>query len=254
MMTEKDFRHHSGEEDEADSEGSWAISYGDMVTLLLSFFILFFTTDPASEKEKQLQSELLTRLTQKDAGAMKASFEEIKRVPAQVSSFEIQDRGTPDHGVEKGMKSTGSLKVVKNGSQLLIEFPGVSFFGSGDTDLTNEGKKALKEFTSVYLPFSGKHSLLINSFTDSKKVRSVVGRRFRDNLELSALRSISALRYLNRSGIPMAEMRLGGHGEFRSTLRALAASNKEASTKETTKLHRKVVLVIQPQGKEGLKL
>lgn len=25
-----------------DSDGSWAISYGDMITLLLSFFVIFF--------------------------------------------------------------------------------------------------------------------------------------------------------------------------------------------------------------------
>ena len=48
--------------DEVDSEGSWAISYGDMVTLLLAFFVLFFTVDPAVEKEEQLKDSLITAL------------------------------------------------------------------------------------------------------------------------------------------------------------------------------------------------
>ncbi|MDW8190842.1 MAG: flagellar motor protein MotB, partial [Pseudobdellovibrionaceae bacterium] len=28
-----------------DSEGTWAISYGDLLTLITSFFIMFFTAD-----------------------------------------------------------------------------------------------------------------------------------------------------------------------------------------------------------------
>ena len=33
-----------------DTEGSWAISYGDMITLLLGFFILFFSLEPETKK------------------------------------------------------------------------------------------------------------------------------------------------------------------------------------------------------------
>ena len=42
MKTLRKYRQLATEEGEIDSEGSWAISYGDMITLLLTFFILFF--------------------------------------------------------------------------------------------------------------------------------------------------------------------------------------------------------------------
>ena len=35
---------------EEDSEGTWAISYGDMITLLLSFFVIFYNADFKAKK------------------------------------------------------------------------------------------------------------------------------------------------------------------------------------------------------------
>ena len=37
ILVKKNRRIHQ----EEDSEGSWAVSYGDMITLLLSFFVIF---------------------------------------------------------------------------------------------------------------------------------------------------------------------------------------------------------------------
>ncbi len=48
---------------EVDSEGSWAISYGDMVTLLLTFFILFFSLDSTPQKYTAIQDALVSALT-----------------------------------------------------------------------------------------------------------------------------------------------------------------------------------------------
>jgi flagellar motor protein MotB len=47
---------------EIDTEGSWAISYGDMITLLLSFFIIFFSTDQEKDRMKAMESALLVAL------------------------------------------------------------------------------------------------------------------------------------------------------------------------------------------------
>jgi len=47
---------------EIDSEGSWAISYGDMVTLLLTFFIIFFAADKF-KMQKALKLDLMEKQT-----------------------------------------------------------------------------------------------------------------------------------------------------------------------------------------------
>ena len=48
--------------DHTDTEGTWAISYGDMITLLLSFFVIYFSTDFTEKKEKELNTGLIENL------------------------------------------------------------------------------------------------------------------------------------------------------------------------------------------------
>ena len=56
-------RRHNDEMDiTVDSEGSWAVSYGDMITLLLSFFVLYFTVDFEAQRDEQLKGAMLVEL------------------------------------------------------------------------------------------------------------------------------------------------------------------------------------------------
>ena len=49
-------------ENDQEFEGSWAISYGDMLTLLLAFFILFSSINKRDQEQGALKSALLTTL------------------------------------------------------------------------------------------------------------------------------------------------------------------------------------------------
>ena len=55
-------RLKKGFDENIDTEGSWAISYGDMITLLLSFFVLFYTVDPQAEKQQSMQDQIAAEL------------------------------------------------------------------------------------------------------------------------------------------------------------------------------------------------
>jgi hypothetical protein len=89
-------------------------------------------------------------------------------------------------------------------------------------------------------------------------VKKEPGKRFEDNLELSALRSVSTMRVLEKAGIPFGLMRLGGWGELHQTRknieRATAAVAPQTQPSERATplgkgdpLSRKVVLVIEPE-------
>lgn len=229
-------------EEEVDSEGTWAISYGDMVTLLLTFFIVFFSVNPSNEtahKARALQTALLDVLNERSAKttAGRAGVED---------KLAIGDK--PESGVAKHIaeKLKGQAHVV--GDHLIVEFPNVSFFPSGKTELTKEGRAALDEFVKLYLPFAGQNKLSIRAYTDPRALRA--GRRAHDNLELSALRSVAAMRVLQSSGIPLARMRLSGFGEHVTTQRELASLRPEdlQQTDATNRLARKVVLVIESEA------
>lgn len=235
-------RQHS-EGQEVDTDGSWAISYGDMITLLLAFFILFFSTDPERDRLKLMEQSLIIKLDSTYKAKTESSARGNERNPA--SEVLAADLMGPEQF---------KAKVYKVGERLIVEFPRTSFFGLGKIELTKEGERELGGFVAKYMPYAGNYVLGIRAFTDNKKVLNVSNRRFKDNLELSALRSVAAMRVLQKNGVPLSRMRLGGYGELNLTAEDLARAVKDEPdyVSNGIALARKVVLVIEPEMKEDL--
>jgi flagellar motor protein MotB len=229
-------RRRSTDHFEVDTEGSWAISYGDMITLLLSFFILFFSTDSEKDRLQAMEASLLVKL-------------ENRTKPDLVS---VHQPGQ-DPQFDPTLINHLAASVHKVGQKLIIEFPKVSFFDLGKVELTKMGKHQLKQFVDLYMPYAGNYIVGIRAYTDNKKVRPG-GNRFQDNLELSALRSVATMRALQSLGIPMNRMRLGGYGELRMTAEDLgrAIASVPDYDRNGLALARKIVLVIEPEPKETL--
>ncbi|PIU00274.1 MAG: hypothetical protein COT74_04895 [Bdellovibrionales bacterium CG10_big_fil_rev_8_21_14_0_10_45_34] len=230
-----EFEESSAEE--PDSEGTWAISYGDMITLLLGFFVLFFSFDPSQTKQAGVTQAIIQAIS---TNVEKNSSE---RSPAALSKFSSSREGIDEVTIEKL-----GAKAYQVGAKVLVEFPGVSFFDSGETSLTLQGRAALEKFVVKYLPYAGGHNLSIMAYTDPKPVIASAKRKFQDNLELSALRSVSAMRRLQHSGLPLDTMRISGYGvsEFNESEKGQLPEHLKKS--DLHALHRKVLLVISPRG------
>jgi len=228
--------------DHVDTEGSWAISYGDMITLLLSFFVLYFTVDHNRVRTKQLHNSLLVRLV--ESGVNEASH------PAARADLKVGDN--PGDGIDPTILLKAGAKVHEIGDQLVIEFQDVSFFPLGVVDLTKPGKEVLSNFALSFIPFAGKYDLAVRAFTDTRPVKSKTG-RFTDNLELSALRSVAAMRILQSAGVPLQDMRIAGLGEFK--LPNVTGDKSRTTASEVIdplRYARKVILVIEPKRAERI--
>ncbi len=176
-----------------DTEGTWAISYGDMITLLLSFFVIFFSFDYKKEKEVRLDNSALGNLS----GFVFKGESELSRVESTVPQ-EIID-------------TSSVVKKISDG-KLMVFFPHLSFFASAQTTLTPEGRSVVRGFAKQYMKYAGKFKVKVIAYTDSRKVRARYHHRFKDNLELSVLRSVDVMRTLKESGVPGRRIELGGHG------------------------------------------
>lgn len=167
---------------------------------------------------------------------------------------ETSQKNADKHDFDDELSKNLNAKVHKSGQKVIVEFPETSFFKLGETQLSTEGKSELGRFLKIYQPFAGSYYLNILAYTDNKKVIPYPGRKFSDNLELSALRSVSAMRALQTMGIPLNRMKLGGYGEMKMTVDEL--NRKIASTPDYKtnglKLARKIVLIIEPELRENL--
>lgn len=196
-----------------DSDGSWAISYGDMITLLLSFFVIFFSFDFNGDNEKKLEESAIKNLSLMD------TFKDKKNGLSDNSTSSIDEI------------SQVSAVVTKKKDNIVVFFKGASFFESGATSVNDYGKVLLDKFAQKYLPFAGKFKLKIQSFTDNKPVRPNI-HRYEDNVELSALRSISVMRYLQKSGVPSHRVEIGGKGVMSTNLFNILGLNSNDELKQ----------------------
>lgn len=227
--------HSHSTSPEVDEHGSWMISYGDMVTLLLAFFVLFFTVDPQKEKVEGLNQSLISELR---------SAREIAS-HSNVPKLNIgSDKEEP--GISEEIINSWGAKVHKIGNKIIIEFPKISFFEVGQITPKTNALKVLKDFVKVYEPYQAHYTLGIRAFTDTKKVISNK-HRYKDNLELSALRAISTMRILQKEGIPLRLMRLGGYGELILTTQEIESVDGKYLDPED--LARTIMLVIEPTTK-----
>ncbi|MEZ4873775.1 MAG: OmpA family protein [Bdellovibrionales bacterium] len=151
-------------------------------------------------------------------------------------AIEISKQRTPSSAIQDFDKNLPEVSTEIQGNKMIIQFPQVSFFNSAQFTLTDDGDKALRRFANVFKSVNGRLRLVVRGYTDNRPVRA--GNPYKDNLELSALRAISALRSLNANGIPFHLMRIGGYGE--------SDKSKEITEKELQKYDRKVVLVVEP--------
>jgi chemotaxis protein MotB len=231
--------------DEVNSDGTWAISYGDMVTLLLTFFILFFSTTKGKGIESSLQTVLLKHL--------KAEFSE-KPVPNPDAVSNTPQTGQLNSAAKQpqltelvSLSSLGA-RAQPFGQSVVIDFPDLSFFKFGKAEMTNEGRRALASFARSYVPFAGSYQITIRAFTDDRPVRKLKNRLFTDNLSLSVLRALDGVRVLQKAGIPLDRMKTAGFGTLnlsREILRTIATASKEKG--KGTPMSRKIVLLIEPE-------
>lgn len=206
-------------------ENNWAISYGDMITLLLGFFVIFFN----------IKTETINlKLIKKDID--KYFKEAAQNADRQVASTSGMGKQKKSPIASSDIINSLNVKSNIEGERILVEFPGVSFFESGTHNLTNEGKESLEDFSKAIDAHLGDFRLVVRGYTDPRPI--VAQKQYKDNLELSAFRSISAIRYLAKQGLKLENMRIAGYGE--------ASFDRSLKDQTEWEQQRKVVIVIEP--------
>jgi chemotaxis protein MotB len=200
-----------------DEEGSWAISYGDMITVLLAFFVMFFSVDFKKEKEEVINTSLIESLLSEDA-SQKITF------------------GNKE--VIEGLEQENAIEVKQlDKDNILVFYRGKSFFASGGTWIFPKELPVLKDFSNRVMPFLGEYKIVIQAYTDSTPVSP--GRRYRDNTELAVLRSVAIMRALLSEGVDSDRIEVTGKGVLNTQI--LKLMNIDLSDDKTIKSMQRTV-------------
>jgi chemotaxis protein MotB len=133
------------------------------------------------------------------------------------------------------MIKAGNLEIVNINGRLVIKLKAAILFSPGKVRVRSKGKKALKEIAQVLKKIHGRH-FQVAGHTDNDPIKRS---RYKDNWQLSALRSVNVLRVLKKAGVPGKMLSASGYAEFQPLIKNITSENK--------KFNRRIEIQIIPE-------
>jgi chemotaxis protein MotB len=249
---------------------AWAIPYGDLVTLLLAFFVVMYAVSSVNEGKYRVLSDSLVAafrgtprtLTpvqvgdkQKGAGGSDIKMNVTQKmlhgqprsmltaIPLKKTQSEPLSKQAVDAAkelrmvadqVENAMEDLVKAELVlvrRSDFWIEVEIRTDILFPSGSAQLSASADQVIEKLARAIAPFP--NPVRVEGHTDDRPINTV---SFFSNWELSAARAASVVRMLAKNTISPKRLAVIGYGEHRPR-----------STNETVdgrNLNRRVVMVI----------
>lgn len=191
----------------------WAVTYGDLVTQLLAFFILLFSISTLDvQKYKTALSSFSANLGMLPAGTG-APREAPGPGTAPVVVAPLPQLVMVRRQVEDALKQNGyagDVQLELADDRLLLRFPDQVLFASGRADLLPGARARLDALVPVFRAIP--NVIRIEGHTDSDPIKAGL---FPSNWELSGARAATVVRYFTEfQGLAPARFEFAGKGEF----------------------------------------
>jgi chemotaxis protein MotB len=261
-------RRHKHEE-HANHE-AWAIPYGDLITLLLAFFVVMYAMSSVNEGKYRVLSDSLVaafngapktlepiQVGEKQLGpgadlAISIARQPISGPPQRaIQPIAMAQRGQQQldslagvaDEVEQSMSDLIDRELVtvrRHGKWVEVEIRTDILFPSGVATLSPPAEQVLQQLADTLKPFP--NAIRVEGHTDNRPIDTPA---FPSNWELSAARAASVVHLFTRAGMDPARLAVIGLGENRPSQSNATAEGRNAN--------RRVLLVIlggkeRPEG------
>ncbi|RKZ19720.1 flagellar motor protein MotB [bacterium] len=191
----------------------WVMTYGDLMSLLLTFFVLIVSFSSMQESKFEQAAESL-----KEAFGVMAQPEHVIEInkpliPRKSDNeadleflFEVRE-------LEKTVldeKLDDQIMIETREDGVLIRMPAPLLFQSGGAELLTVSQPLLDKLASLFRKFPGE--VRVEGHTDDIPIKST---QFPSNWELSSARAVAVARYFQGLGIPPDRLAATGYGEYR---------------------------------------
>ena len=215
MAVEEEVECECGEE-----RVEWIYTYGDMVTLLLCFFVLLFAMSKTNEEKFK---------------AITASF----RGGPPASPYMFTGAPSPMDALENSMKksdvSAEVTDITVDDRGIAVSFSDTAMFAPGSAAPTKKGYETVEKFAQIL--YAIPNHVVIEGHTDNTPIRSKL---YPSNWELSAARAASVARLLEEFGIKSKRMEIAAYGMTRPRV-----TNDSPALKQ---MNRRIDILIKPSG------
>lgn len=226
-MLDRDTRHTLEAPLPKDSgDDGWMTSYLDVLTLLLTLFVLLLSLAPPGGN---------------DAGSQ-ASVDEAS--PGAIADLPLASLATGIEPHQSGLQprfdgiSIPGVDVSQGQEGVTLRINDNLLFDSGRAQLTGQGRDLVDSLVEVLSAFDGQVS--VEGHTDNVPISTS---RFPSNWELSSARAIAVVRHLDSQGLEVDRMRAVGYADTQPIASNATAQGRAAN--------RRVELVLrQPPTQE----
>ncbi|MDH5762435.1 MAG: flagellar motor protein MotB [Nitrospinota bacterium] len=213
----------------------WVITFADMVTLLMVFFILLFAIGTVEqEKWRQIKESLRQALgadsidelgTRQGLDVLSTKVDEqtvhaVDEVGAMVNR-EMEDIISEVEEFVFKNKLSGEVRVSSDERGAVITISDVVLFPPGSADMTAKGRTTLQQVFDLLKQFN--YNVKVEGHTDNTPIHTL---RFPSNWELSASRASEVAHMLIDDGFPPERLSVEGFAEFRPIVPNTSVENR----------------------------
>ena len=196
----------------------WIFTYGDLMTLLLVFFVLLLTFCKTDIEKFKSVAESFKPTPPGSPFFLEGQPSVLEQVAQQAETVELPEE----------------LYVTMDDRGVVVSFKDSALFGPGSAELLPKSVDSLSKF--VKFLYALPNDIVVEGHTDNQRIRSA---RFPSNWELSSARASAVARFLQREGIKGGRMTVLGFAEYRPRFRN--------DTPEKRALNRRIDVIIAPQ-------
>lgn len=225
-------KKHRHEEHEEHPDESWLLPYSDLMTLLLSLFIVLYAASSVNvSKLEELSQAFKTAFSSgisilDQSAAVKSETQDLGKRQQEQRADTNKNRETLakqeqqnleklkkqlDQYIKKGGLSS-QLETSLNQSQLMITIRDNALFPSGTADVKPEARKLAVAIGNMLQQYPD-YEIIVSGHTDNQPINTY---EFASNWELSSKRAINFMKILleNQSFNPKNFSAIG-YGEYR---------------------------------------
>lgn len=228
-----------------EGAADWLLTYGDMTTLLLTFFIMLFTSSTIDENKMQLILAAFQGLGMYQGGVTLEDSGKLAGLGNTVESLPSMEQGRAlstalERAISEFQPEIKSKKVrVKEDERgLVISLAADSFFrpASAEIDI-EETREILQRISSLLTSLDGR-KFRIEGHTDSTATDPEGD--WPTNWELSTARAVNTLHYLVDFGVNEQQFQVAG---FAATVQLASEDTPEGKA-----YNRRVDIIILTEG------
>ncbi len=230
-----------------DTDSNWMTTFSDMMTLLMTFFVLLYSMSTIdAQKFKAAVSSLrenmgilsggrtMTEQPMVESGSMGSEITPSPHQNLTVARQEIQQ-----YVQEKNLQDRVNMEMTQRG--LVVRFTGQILFEVGEAEIRNEGRDVLDKVATVLKEMP--NNVMIEGHTDNLPIDT---EEFPTNWELSTARATEVIKYfIEDPGINPKKLSAAGYSKYRPI--------KPNDSPENRALNRRVEVVIlnTTNGQQG---